>query len=351
MSSNIKIGLIGCGAIAELAHANLYADLGYELAACYNPTASKAESLKERFGNDHTVVCPSSDALLAIAELDCVCIASPPDTHLDLILNALQAGKHVLCEKPLVLSSSDCEQIAAAEQQSGKSLCCFSSRLRYGGYTSYVKDIIDAGTLGEIYRIEVKFSRHKFRPGLDVFEHATWFLNQAQAGGGIIFDMGHYFLDQILHMLNWPEIKSVDGYTFQGFEHNLADDITFDVEEHGQVFIRLAGGITLTLDLSGHTHDESMHSITFLGNLGGLKIDHSNDQHSLNIMQEAQGKAGQLVETNTHWQSEPWNSEEIYRGFAAFFNGQSDLPGSTTEQCRIITDICEQAYTSARALA
>ena len=351
MSEHIKIGLIGCGTIAELAHANLYADLGYDLAACYNPTQHKAESIKARFGTDETQVCSSIEALLAIDALDCVCIATPPDTHIDIILAALQAGKHVLCEKPLVLSSADCERITAAEDSSGKSLCCFSSRLRYGGYTNYVKEIIEAGTLGEIYRIEVKFSRQKYRPGVDVFKDAAWFRNQEQAGGGILFDMGHYFLDQILHMFNWPSIESVDGFTFQGFDHDLAAEQTFDVEEHGQVFIRLGTQITLTLDLSAHTHDEAVHTITILGNQGGLRIDHSNDKHALNIMQEAQGKKGQLVETNTHWQAAPWNSEEIYRGFASFIRGESALPGSKTEECRIITSICEQAYQSARALA
>lgn len=108
--------------------------------------------------------------------------------------------------------------------------------------------------------------------------HRHWFIDKKRAGGGILADMGVYLLDQILHLLDWPEPHTVEATAFRGHPHALPSERIHDEEEQLTLFSRLANGVTLTLDLSGRSHEPPLHRLGLLGSRAGLRIEHGEDR-------------------------------------------------------------------------
>lgn len=351
--SPLRIGIIGCGHIANQLVKAARAE-HCEPVACCSRRRETAEAFARTHALDGKPIAVEEDATALVRrdDVELIMITTPPDLHAAQTELALQAGKPVLCEKPSALHPDDDQRIAELSDRLQLPVACFSSRLRYGGFTSLAKETIRDGRLGKIYRVEARFVRPMGRPGIDIMKEAEWFTDRQRSGGGVLADMGCYLTDQLLYLLDWPRLQSVDATTFRGHAHALPEHRIHDVEEQASLFARLEGGITLTLDLSGRSHEKPMHRMVLLGSRAGLRIEHDEANAVYSLMQIRPGeepKKSCNLEETAKWNPAPFNSRMLFRQFREALRHGAPPPGATPHESRRISELVHLAYQSAES--
>ena len=196
----IKIGILGCGKIAQVRHIPEYADNpDCELAAFYNPTRSRAEDMAKKYGGK---VYDTAEELLADPEIDAVSVCAANYAHAELAIKAMKAGKHVLCEKPMATTPEDCEEMVKVSKETGKFLMIGQNqRLAKAHVTA--KQLLREGLIGDVVTFRTAFGHGgpetwSINPG-----KGTWFFDKKRAAMGAMADLGvhktdllHYLLDQ-----------------------------------------------------------------------------------------------------------------------------------------------------------
>jgi predicted dehydrogenase len=247
----LGIGIIGSGAIAQSCHMPGYASVPDKcdiLAVC-DVDQSVAQTAAEKFGVK--TVLTDYRELLAMDEIDAVSIATPNAFHKQPTIDALKAGKHVLCEKPMALNGSECREMIAAERESGK-LLQIALQWRFGGAVRFMKNFIDKGRMGDIYYARSMALRRRGVPGWGVF------IDKEKQGGGPLIDIGVHILDLTLFLMGNPKPISASGMTYQKMGRDPKyfnpwgeyDREKFTVEDFAVGFIRFENGATVTLESS-----------------------------------------------------------------------------------------------------
>ncbi|OUL69272.1 oxidoreductase [Paraburkholderia hospita] len=193
MSSSLKIGLMGYGFAGATFHAPVIEHCGRASVAAI----ATGQPDKARADYPNATIVADIDALLALSDIECVVIATPNDTHFDLARRTLEAGKHVVVDKPVTLSAADARTLADLAQSKGLVFAPFHNR-RWDGDFMTVRDLIASGELGRITHFESHFDR--FRPGI----RQRW-REEASRGGGLLFDLGPHLIDQALTLFGAPE--------------------------------------------------------------------------------------------------------------------------------------------------
>jgi len=205
-AESLGLGLIGCGAFGAFC-LEAYGELsGIQPAAVADVVPAAADRLGKQF-NVPAFHDPAE--LIACEAVDVVHIATPPSTHRDLAVPALEAGKHVLCEKPLATSVADGEAILAAAKTAG-AVACVNFVLRYNAVTDAVKAVIDSGLLGKV--LSARLTNCAADSNLPA-EH--WFWNRP-VSGGIFVEHGVHFFDLYRHWLGPGEVISAHTETREG---------------------------------------------------------------------------------------------------------------------------------------
>ena len=270
MAEPIRVALVGCGDISST-HLRSYQNLGMKVVGLCDVILPRAQRRKEEFGLTDTPIFEDFGEMLKKTESDLVTVATPVACHAPLTIAALRAGRHVACEKPSTLCIAENKQVIEEAKKAGKKVIFFSSRMRWAE-VSMARQFIQDGELGEIYRVNVQFFRRRGRPGVDMMHNARWFVDREKSGGGVVMDMGQYFMDMVFSLTGWPEIQSATGWTFKGFPHELPEGIPFDVEEHCTIFARSAK-CSYTFDLAWISNHPDTRSIYILGTKGGITIN------------------------------------------------------------------------------
>ncbi|MGC9316923.1 MAG: Gfo/Idh/MocA family protein [Armatimonadota bacterium] len=194
----LQWAIVGCGDIANKRVAPaMVEDPGSELVALFSNTPERAEEMAQRFGARRAY----SDlaAVLADDRVEAVYLASPPARHLAETVAAAQAGKHVLCEKPMALSVAQCRQMIEACRDNGVALAVSYYR-RWYPKSRRIKQLIDEGAIGRPVRARVMIGG-RYDPAEDDWKH--WRVTEA-AGGGALMDTGSHRLDLICYWLGEP---------------------------------------------------------------------------------------------------------------------------------------------------
>jgi predicted dehydrogenase len=237
-SEPVRIGLLGTGAVAQVAHLPAYRHLrNVDLIALCDNEKTKLRALKDRTGVSHAV--SSIDELLAIDEVEAVDICLPSDLHRDAVIRCLEAGRHVLCEKPLALTPVDVQAIVDAQRSSGKILLVGMNN-RYRGDSILLKSFIEDNALGDVF-----YARAGWLKRRDAFKKGAWHYQRSRAGGGVLMDLGVQLLDLTLWFCGYPEPERVVAQF-----SNLRPDV--DVEDTAVAMLKCAGGLTITLEASWH---------------------------------------------------------------------------------------------------
>ncbi len=196
MTSPLKTGLMGYGFAGATFHAPVIEHCGFASVAAI--ATSHPDSAHADY--PQAAIVPDLDALLALADIECVVIATPNDTHFSLAKRTLEAGKHVVVDKPVTLSAADARTLADLARSKGLLFAPFHNR-RWDGDFLTVRDLLASGELGRVTHFESHFDR--FRPAI----RQRW-REDATRGGGLLFDLGPHLIDQALVLFGAPDTVS-----------------------------------------------------------------------------------------------------------------------------------------------
>lgn len=339
-TKSVTVALVGCGDISS-SHLKSYEALGMKVVGLCDVLRPRAERRRDEFKLGDVPIFEDHQEMLKAVESDIVTVATPVACHIPITVNALRAGRHVACEKPSALSIAENKLAIEEAKKAGKKVIFFSSRMRWAEAT-LAREYIQAGELGDIYRVHVQFYRRRGRPGVDIIPNARWFVDQKQAGGGIIMDMGQYFMDMVMELTGWPTIESATGWTFRGFPHDLPADIPFDVEEHCTIQAR-AGHRCYTFDLAWISHHPETRLITILGTKGGIRIDKEGFHYH-----SERGGPWRFVDTSSPWKEKMVGNDRCYDTLIRAIRGENVSCGTSPEQALTITRLTQAAFLSAK---
>ncbi|MBG6237822.1 putative dehydrogenase [Mycetocola sp. CAN_C7] len=196
----LRIGIIGTGGIAD-AHISGYLTFPgeCEIVALGDVVPGKAAQKAKSFGLANAVCFDDPLAMIAGANLDVVSIATPPSTHADLAVAALDAGVNVLVEKPMAPSLEECDAMLAAQLRSGKALSVVAQN-RFRDDLATLKEVVDSGLLGSISHVRVDSAWWRGLPYYDLWWRGTW----ENEGGGSTLNHAIHHIDLLLWLLGRP---------------------------------------------------------------------------------------------------------------------------------------------------
>ena len=267
----LRAGIIGCGGIAQEGHIPSLLAAGVEIGAVCDSNEARAREVGETFGV--AAVYTDYAQLLARSDLDLVTIGLPNALHEPAAVAALEAGKHVLCEKPMSVDSAGAEAMVAAARASGR-LLSVNQHMRFDRTTLALRDAVASGTLGNVYLADVRMIRQNGIPG-----YGSWFTNRDLAGHGALFDIGVHMLDLALFVLGFPEVVAAKGYLSGqlgesgvglgdwGIDRGRAG--RFDVDDTATATLTLAGGGQIRLHVAWAAFAPAEQRITLYGTRGG----------------------------------------------------------------------------------
>lgn len=248
----VKIGIVGCGGIANGKHLPAIQKNGnFEIVAFCDIDREKAEAAKNKYGTADARVYTEHTELVKEEELEAVYVLTPNKSHAAISVAAMKAGKHVMCEKPMAKSYEDAKLMLDTAKETGK-LLTIGYQNRYRQDSKYLKRACENGDLGEIYYARAHAIRRRAVP--------TWgvFLNEEEQGGGPLIDIGTHALDLTLWMMNNYEPEAVTGSVYrkladqteQGNAFGEWDPKEFTVEDAAFGFIKMKNGATIHLESS-----------------------------------------------------------------------------------------------------
>ncbi|MHB1294341.1 MAG: Gfo/Idh/MocA family protein [Anaerolineae bacterium] len=273
MSHTVRIGIIGAGGIARAAHMPGYLAQKDVQVVCVSDVApGRAAEFAQEFGIPRAY--ESYQQMLEQEELDGVSVCTPNLVHKDPAICALNAGVHVLCEKPIAMNYAEGREMVDAAHRNSKILQ-IGLHWRFTAEAQALKRFIQAGELGDIYYGEATYMRRRGIPGWGVFTQ------KALQGGGALIDIGVHTLDHTMWLMGNPKPISVTGATYAAFGKRSDvvsiwapwDASKFDVDDMGVAMVRFDNGATLLLRASWAANIEKAYEETrVLGTLGGAFI-------------------------------------------------------------------------------
>jgi predicted dehydrogenase len=274
--SSIRLGMIGAGQIAGFTAREFTSHPQCEIVAVADPSTERAEALAHRV--KALSVHDSAEDVFRRDDVDAVYIAVPNAHHEAVACAALDAGKHVLLDKPFALSSSAAENIAARAEAAGKTLMLGMNQ-RFERNVQRALQIVRQGRLGDIYHVKAFWRRRAGIPRL-----GSWFTARSVAGGGALLDIGVHVLDVALHLLGNFEPVSVSGATFTrfgnrglgegGWGQSEREHADFDVDDFATALIRLSNGVVVSLEAAWALHQDSGndHDVVLYGENAGMAV-------------------------------------------------------------------------------
>lgn len=353
MARVIKVGIIGCGGIANAKHMPALKKVAdCEMVAFCDIIPERAEKAAKEFGVAGAKAYTDYKELLRDPEIEVVHVCTPNRSHSFITVDALEAGKHVMCEKPMAINSEEAKKMIDAKNRTGKKLSIgYQSRFRPD--SRYLKAEAEEGTFGDIYFAKATAIRRRAVP--------TWgvFLNEHEQGGGPLIDIGTHALDLTLWTMNNYRPKYCVGTTYhklnkdtnQGNAWGSWDPDKFTVEDSAFGFVVMENGATIILESAWalNTLDVREAVTSISGTKAGADM---NDGLRING-----------VKRNVLYTDKP----SFSAGGAAFFDGnagesaaemeerlwieavrENKDPVTLPEQAYVVTQILEGIYTSAK---
>jgi predicted dehydrogenase len=304
LAKKVRIGVIGTGGIANGAHLPGYSQIPEEceIFAMCDIVPDALEKTAAKYPNV-THIVSDYKALLAMPEIDGVSVCTPNFAHHQITMDALAAGKNVLCEKPIAMNAVQGAEMVAAARKAGKILQIgYNSRFQPSNQA--LKRYIDAGELGDIYYARAQALRVRGIPGWGVF------IDKEKQGGGPLIDIGVHMLDLTLWFMGHPKPIAASGITYQKFGKRSDvvgfmgqwDHTKFTVEDFAAALIRFDNGATVMLESSFVANlKQETQNVTLLGTDGGAEaypLSLTQEKHRTMVSYEPKIPGGNNL--NTH---------------------------------------------------
>ncbi|HAN21738.1 MAG: oxidoreductase [Clostridiales bacterium GWF2_36_10] len=276
MSDKVRVGIIGCGGIANGKHLPaLKAVAAAEMVAFCDIIEEKAQAAAKNFGTTKAKIYTDYKKLLEDKSIDVVHVCTPNRSHSFISIDAMEAGKHVMCEKPMAINAVEAKKMLDTSRRTGKKLTIgYQNRQRPDSL--YVKSEVESGSIGEIYYAKAIALRRRAVP--------TWgvFLNEYEQGGGSLIDIGTHALDLTMWCMNNYKPKYCVGTTYKKLGDKFPTGNAwgdwkkedFTVEDSAFGFIVMENGATISLESSWALNILDTHeSVTTLcGTDGGIDM-------------------------------------------------------------------------------
>lgn len=271
MAEKIRVGVIGTGQIGKL-HLDYYQKIdGAEIVAVADMDQVEATRVGEVYKIPN--VYTSAKELLQRDDIEAVDVCLHNNFHMPMTVAALEAGKHVYCEKPMAGSYRDAETMLTAARDLKKKLAIQVATL-YSKETKAAKSLIEQGMLGKLYHARSTGHRRRGRPFVDGYGRPA-FVQKHNSSGGALYDMGVYHIANMLYLLGNPEVTRVSGKTYQEtpIDEARRKSSGYNVEELGLGFVRFKNGMCLDIIEAWAIHLDRMEGSTVFGSEGGVRLE------------------------------------------------------------------------------
>jgi predicted dehydrogenase len=259
--SKIKVAVFGCGAIAERRHIPEYAaNENVELVAFADPIVERAEKMAETYGGK---AYSRYEELLASEEVDAVSVCTPNYLHAPMAIAAANAGKHVLVEKPMAVTTEEGEQMIEAAKKNGVYLMVGHNQRLMPPHIK-AKEILDSGKLGKVLNFRTSFG-HPGPEGWSVDGAESWFFRKEEAIMGAMGDLGVHKSDFIRYLLD-DEVSEVAGFISTLHKENTK------VDDNATCLLRMKSGAIGTLVASWTQYRAGDNSTVLWCENGVMKI-------------------------------------------------------------------------------
>ena len=341
----IKVGIIGCGKIAQVRHIPEYlANPNAEICGFYDINLARAEELARKYG---AKAYPTYEALLADPGIDAVSVCAANHVHAEISIAALKAGKHVLCEKPMAISLEECEAMVAAARESGKYLMIGQNQ-RLAKAHIKARELIAQGAIGKVLTFRTIFGHGgpetwSIDPGKNV-----WFFDKTKAAMGAMADLGIHKTDMIQYVLGSKIVKTQAVLTT--LDKRDATGGLIGVDDNAICIYQMENGVIGTMTASWtyyaaednttviygtkgelRLYDDPKYSVQQI-NADGTRIDYQIDQIQTNDNQTASGVIDLFVKSLVDNTPPEISGESVLHAMKAVFASiESSATGRAVE--------------------
>lgn len=341
----IKVGIIGCGKIAQVRHIPEYmANPNAQLCGFYDLNTQRAQELAQQYGGK---AYDSYEALLADPQIDAVSVCAANHVHAEISIAALKAGKHVLCEKPMAISLEECEAMVQAAKDSGKYLMIGQNQ-RLAKAHSKAKELIAQGAIGKVLTFRTIFGHGgpetwSIDPGKNV-----WFFDRSKAAMGALADLGIHKTDMIQYVLGTKIVKTQAVLTT--LDKRDATGELIGVDDNAICIFQMENGAIGTMSASWTYYSAEDNTTVIYGTEGelrlydhptysvrqinkdGTRIDYQIDQIQTNDNQTASGIIDLFVECLVENKEPEISGENVLHAMKAVFASiESSATGRVVE--------------------
>ena len=261
------IGIIGCGKIAQVRHIPEYAEhKDAKLVGFYDINQQRAAALAEQYGG---TAYATVEELLSNPEIDAVSVCAANFAHAELTIAALNAGKHVLCEKPMAITLAECEAMVEAAEKNGKYLMIGHNQRLAKAHSTARKLIVD-GLIGDIVTFRTTFGHGgpetwSVDPGLN-----TWFFDKSRAAMGAMADLGIHKTDLIQFLTGQQVVRTTARVTT--LDKKDAAGNLIGVDDNAICIYEMSGGAFGTMTASWTYYGAEDNSTILYGTKGIMRI-------------------------------------------------------------------------------
>ena len=342
----VRIGLVGAGNIAKT-HLDAYRKIeAVEIVAVCDINPENLRETAEKYGIAKTY--ESETQMLKEVELDAVDVCVWNCNHAACTIEALNAGKHVLCEKPMATNAKEAREMIDAAKKNDR-LLMIGFVMRFDTETRIAKDFIDKDYLGDIYYSKATYLRRHGAPG-------GWFTDKSRSAGGPVIDLGVHVIDLTRYLMGKPKALSVFASTADHLKNrpNLKTHVgwqpkgaspqdIYDVEDFGVALIKYEGGKTTLLETSYSLNGESVTKKELYGTKGGMNLA----GNGLKIYTEVNDFLADIVpDTSDYIEAEDLFEAEMRHFADCILNGTECI--ATAEDGLEVMKILDAIYESAK---
>lgn len=275
----LRVGLIGSGAIANEMHLPNWRELEtegrIELVGVCDLIEERAKNAMEKYGARKMFL--DYNKMLKEDKYDIIDVCTQNRVHAPATIAALKAGAHVLCEKPMAMNARECVAMINAAK-AGKRKLMIAQHMRFEASAEKLKEVVERGTLGEIYTASAVYCRRRGIPGWGKFHI------QKESLGGPLIDIGVHVMDLCIWLMGCPKPVAASGkvYRMFGDRPDLCNadwgkpypDKEFDVEDYATAFVRFENGVTMNVSCSWAANiPEEFGQVSVLGDKAGISTE------------------------------------------------------------------------------
>ncbi len=340
MTSALRVAVLGLG-IGKHHVRDFVACEDAEVVAVCDVSETQLEHTRKRWGIENLYT--DYKRLLSEQKPDAVAIALPNYLHEPVTIEALRAGCHVLCEKPMALNAEGAQRMLNVARETGKTLMINFNR-RFHASATAAKRFCEGGRLGQIYFARSVWHRRRGFPSF-----GSWFGVKSQSGGGALIDLGIHRLDLALWLMGYPEPVTVSAATYNhlGTARGALERKLFDVEDLVTAYIRFRNGSTMVLEASWalNQQEADLMTTTLYGTKGGLIEKNLNETYEFDAYAYTE-ENGVLID---HHLKRLSTREQLPQEHFVDCIRNNKTPGPSAEHGVIIMKILDVIYASAEA--